>query len=198
MEHSELYLWFDWMGLLNPEQWIGEKVGGKIGGKIGGKLRKTEALGQKQNWNPKVWPTYGRTDEWTYLHLTWVGARDACTSKNVGNCAESEFWFDAEQWKMINNTGQTCTHSKCTPANIFNSKSKYISATSRFLLEITFNTQPQESVCNHVNNQSLNDETDFFGDKDLQPQGKRLIFLVKKYFLPSVGDTLWHLAVGIC
>ena len=51
---------------------------------------------------------------------------------------------------------------------------------SRFLSEITFNTQPQESVCNHVNNQSLNDETDFFGDKDLQPQGKRLIIFGEK------------------
>ena len=40
--------------------------------------RATRASGRgSQNGNPKVWPTD--------LHLTWVGARDACASKNISS-----------------------------------------------------------------------------------------------------------------
>ena len=60
-----------------------------------------------------------------------------------------------------------------------------------------FNIQPQESsVCDCVNDQSLNDKTDFFGDKDLQRAFSKL--KADNWFFFVENNTFCFQLVTLC
>ena len=68
-----------WMGW-GPVDWSSQKQNSKIDGLCFLNFFYLSDCYWPEIGNPKVWPTYGLTNGWTY-QLTWVGARDTCVSK---------------------------------------------------------------------------------------------------------------------